>query len=165
MTERTCSVEGCPVAGNLRRGWCFKHYMRWRRHGSPEHVERVTTLGPPEDRFWAKVDMRGPDECWLWTASRFTDRYGYGKFNAGTRQDETNVVYAHRFAYALMHGPIPDGMQVLHSCDAPPCVNPQHLRLGTPRENTDDKMRRGRYRAWHNVEQLGYVPKPWMESA
>lgn len=97
-----------------------------------------------EDRFWAKVDKTG--ECWTWTAATFTARMGYGKFQAGTSRATSRVVRAHRFAWELEHGPIPEGMDLLHACDNPPCVRVDHLRLGTRRENNEDmacKLRHG----------------------
>jgi len=88
-------------------------------------------------RFWAKVDRRGPDECWEWTGARYPA--GYGRAVRDGR-----VVVAHRRAYEYAVGPIPDGMDLLHSCDNPPCVNPAHLRPGTDADNARDKVERGR---------------------
>lgn len=85
--------------------------------------------------FWAKVDRRGPDECWEWTTGR--ERYGYGHSVLGT---------ASRVAWELTNGPIPDGQRVLHSCDNPPCCNPRHLFLGTQLDNVRDMMAKGRHR-------------------
>lgn len=96
-----------------------------------------------KDRFEAKVDRSaGPDGCWPWTAATLWD--GYGVINV--RQRPHRNVLAHRLAYSLAHGPIEDGMCVLHSCDNPPCVNPAHLRIGTRKENTGDMVARGRQR-------------------
>ena len=89
-------------------------------------------------RFWAKVDVREPDECWLWTAARLA--YGYGRFSVGSG--------LHRLAThaALEYDgkPRPDGMHALHSCDNPPCVNPAHLRWGTNAENRAESISKGR---------------------
>jgi len=89
---------------------------------------------PPETltRFWAKVEKR-PAGCWLWTGSR--DGCGYGTFSVGR---------AHRVSWIIANGPIPQGMRVLHHCDVPPCVRPDHLFLGTPKANNIDFMIKGR---------------------
>lgn len=88
----------------------------------------------PEERFWAKVDKRGPDDCWEWTSSRLPK--GYGRFGS---------TLAHRYVYELTHGrEAAEGVVIRHTCDNPPCVNPAHLIAGTYKDNTDDMMRRGR---------------------
>jgi hypothetical protein len=97
---------------------------------------------PFAQRFWPKVDKRGPDDCWLWTGSK--DGRGYGKIRADG--PIRFVMKAHRAAFELTHGPIPDGLHVLHKCDRPGCTNPAHLRLGTHRENMNDMLERGRAR-------------------
>lgn len=83
--------------------------------------------------FWVKVQKRG--WCWLWTGHVLTD--GYGQFSVG-RDGRTHHWRAHRLSYELLRGPIPDGLQVLHRCDTPLCVNPEHLRLGTHQDNMRD---------------------------
>jgi hypothetical protein len=87
------------------------------------------------ERFWSKV-AKG-DECWVWTA--YLDERGYGRVGFNGK-----VQYAHRVAYQLEVGPIPEGAHILHSCDNPPCVNPAHLRAGTRSDNMRDKVARGR---------------------
>jgi hypothetical protein len=87
-------------------------------------------------RFWLKVHKT--DTCWLWTAG--TNGVGYGYF--GLHHDQP--ITAHRFAYELTYGPLDDGVCVLHRCDNPPCCNPDHLFLGTRKDNADDKVSKGR---------------------
>lgn len=97
-------------------------------------------MKPIADRFWAKVARRGPDECWLWTASCVAG--GYGQIGRGGRRGAN--VMAHRLSYELSVGPIPPGRVVMHSCDTPPCVNPAHLVLGTQRDNLADMRAKDR---------------------
>lgn len=90
------------------------------------------------ERFWSKVAKS--DGCWLWQAA--THRFGYGMFSLDGR-----TTTAHRVSWALTNGPVPGGLHVLHRCDVPACVRPDHLFLGTPTDNMQDcakKERQGR---------------------
>jgi hypothetical protein len=91
----------------------------------------------PEIRFWSRVKQAGSDECWEWTAAKH--KFGYGMLGV-----DNKVVYAHRFSWELHFGIIPDGLEVLHSCDNPPCCNPRHLFLGTQRDNVVDMGNKNR---------------------
>ena len=129
---RVCSVDGCETKA-ICRGWCGTHYHNWLRRGRPE----PSTVA---ERFAAKVDRRGPDDCWEWTG--FRNRGGYGVGWDGERK-----LGAHRLAYLLEHGSIPDGLQVCHTCDNRGCVNPAHLWAGSRTQNQHDMGRKGRGRA------------------
>lgn len=96
-------------------------------------------------RFWAKVRVGAPDECWPWIGA--TAGGGYGKLLVG-RYPDKYLEPAHRVAYWLVNGPIPEGMKILHECDNPPCCNEAHLFEGTHQDNMDDMRAKGR----------GYVP-------
>jgi hypothetical protein len=88
------------------------------------------------DRFWHKVRRGGPDECWPWLGGKAR---GYGQFGLNGKN-----VRAHRVAFLLHHGELPEGACILHSCDNPACCNPAHLRAGTHRDNTLDMVAKGR---------------------
>lgn len=90
---------------------------------------------PVESRFQAKVERTS--DCWLWHGTR--DPHGYGILWVRGRN-----VRAHRLSWELHYGPVPAGMNVLHHCDNPTCVRPDHLFLGTHADNVADKVAKGR---------------------
>lgn len=91
------------------------------------------------ERFWARVDSSaGPDGCWIWTGGLHHDGYGIILVEGGNK-------LAHRVAWAIKHGPIQKGKDVLHFCDHPPCVNDAHLFLGNHTINMLDKVVKGRH--------------------
>ncbi len=97
---------------------------------------------PIEERFWGKVAISDKDDCWLWAGARF--QRGYGKIYSGGKS--SRLIRAHRVAYELTYGSIPNQLHVLHKCDNPPCVNPRHLFLGTQLDNNRDRYLKGRSR-------------------
>lgn len=92
--------------------------------------------------FWAKVDKRGPDECWPWIGARRTGRCDHPLFSINAKP-----ISATHVALLFDGRPRPAAPNncALHSCDNPPCVNPAHLRWGTHRDNTDDALERDRF--------------------
>lgn len=113
----------CGKGGKLRRGMCGACYARWLRQQPTSLKDRRT----PAERFWAKVDRS--DDCWVWTGTGTPK--GYGQFAPHGKH-----VYAHRFAYELLVGPIPEGMTIDHLCRNRGCVRPDHLEVVTRGENT-----------------------------
>jgi hypothetical protein len=110
-------------------------------------------------RFWARVNKAGPvvrpelGPCWVWTGSRLHGGYGHMK---GVRRRE---LLAHRASWTIANGPVLNGLWVLHKCDNPPCVRPDHLFLGTPQDNVRDCQEKGR-----TVLKKGQAP-PWKTGA
>jgi HNH endonuclease len=93
------------------------------------------TTRNPIDVFWSKVAKT--DHCWTWEGSRHPQ--GYGTLSVGRK-----TVRAHRFSYELANGPFDASLDVCHHCDNPSCVRPDHLFLGTARDNMRDASRKGR---------------------
>ncbi len=89
-----------------------------------------------EDRFWSKV-RKTDDGCWFWLGGKIK---GYGRFAI----DRRRYVRAHRYSFELTRGPVPDGLGVLHECDNPGCVRPDHLFVGTDADNVADRDAKGR---------------------
>lgn len=89
-----------------------------------------------ENRFWKHVKANG--DCLEWASSK--NHNGYGRFGLNNK-----VIRAHRMSWILAHGEIPGGLLVLHRCDNRSCVNPNHLFLGTAKDNTHDCMKKGRH--------------------
>lgn len=94
------------------------------------------TVRSKSARFWEKVDKTG--DCWEWQAYRTPK--GYGRFGVA----DGKMVLAHRFAWELVRGPVPEGLCVCHHCDNPCCVRPSHLFTGTNTDNQHDMARKGR---------------------
>lgn len=137
--NRGCRVEGCD-RNHSARGWCAMHYMRWNRYGDPLLKLPVGTLrGSTKggktlaERLEAKV-VRNDEGCWGWRGA--TTKDGYPQFWAGRYVDgKRRPSYAHRVAYELWVGPIPEGYEVDHTCRNVRCLRPDHLEAVTPEVN------------------------------
>jgi hypothetical protein len=140
MTNECC-IKGCdkPVAA---LGLCVNHWRMNRDHGSPVAPRPLSALNrglTPEQKFWKSVEKT--DGCWLWKAG--VDRDGYGVLQVKIHGVSTTK--AHRYSYMLHTGEVLGSRQfVMHSCDNPRCVNPDHLKAGSALENTADMITKGR---------------------
>lgn len=133
--RRRCGLDDCDRV-HKGRGLCELHLERLKRTGTTDDPLAQTLAG----RFWSKVDKRGPNECWLWTA--VVNEHGYGVMRPeGRRHGPT--IKAHRVSLMLAGVDI-EGRFVLHSCDTPRCVNPAHLSAGDHKENVADMVGRER---------------------
>lgn len=103
-----------------------------------EHYILRSHDAPLEVRFWERV--KRADGCWFWQGGRDTN--GYGVLNRGGRSD--GKILAHRLSWLIANDDLPDDLDVLHHCDTPPCVNPEHLFLGTQADNNADRDAKGR---------------------
>jgi hypothetical protein len=90
-----------------------------------------------EWKFWLYINSDGPNGCWIWGGCR--SKGGYGTISIDNKE-----LYVHRVIYERTHGPIPAGMCICHTCDNPACCNPDHLFVGTHKDNVHDAMRKGR---------------------
>lgn len=133
-----CKVEGC-LSKSRTLGLCNKHAIRFKKYGHTGHTSR--SEAPLAERFSRQIDKR-EGGCWLWLGTKRPN--GYGQIQEGGKGSRTRS--AHRVAYELANGPIPRGQVVMHSCDNPGCVNPAHLSLGRPIDNTNDMIVKGRKR-------------------
>lgn len=138
-----CQIPECDHVyrdrkSRLIKGYCGKHYQRFIKHGDAsftEHPQRELSF---RDRFWSSVALTAnPDRCWNW--QKKLSKKGYGHVILPNRI----TVKAHRAAWFLVKGVFPE-LCLLHSCDNPQCVNPNHLREGTRVDNNADKMERRR---------------------
>ena len=134
--SKICSVEGCGLKYSCR-GLCSKHYDRLRKSGRLDTKRHDPSIEPFSAYFWRRVAVTADDtKCWIWQASKRGLGYGTIEFQ-GKQYTATHL------AWLVTYGKLPTRI-LLHSCDNPPCVNPNHLKEGTHRDNTEDMCRKGR---------------------
>lgn len=119
---RLCTAEGCGRKHHAK-GFCKNHWQASKN--PPDHRYKPTINMPLPERFWYRVNKDGPNGCWVWTGTRL-QRGGYGVLLIKGKSTR-----AHRYAYQLLRGPIPDGLQIDHLCRNRLCVNPDHLEAVT----------------------------------
>lgn len=101
-----------------------------------------------ERRFWGKVSKKSNSECWNWMCAKKPKGYGNVRVNK-------KYLLAHRLSWEIHFGGIPDGMQILHSCDNTSCCNPHHLMLGTAMSNYVDMLKKCRSNSSHKNRKYG----------
>jgi hypothetical protein len=124
------------------------HLQRIQKHGDAHKTSRI--IGDRIAAFWSHVDKT--ETCWIWKAS--LHEYGYGVFWAN-RDGKYRSLRAHRFAWELLKGAITPGMQLDHVCHNRACVNPDHLRETTNKQNHEN------YRGTHSTNTTGYRGVYW----
>ena len=125
---KICKIEGCTSKVDAR-GWCSKHYQRWKAHGDPNKILKPQ-YDSPEERWDAWTEWQG--DCLVWVGAK--DAYGYGQIWVSGK-----LLGAHRYAWERENGPIPEGKVIDHKdhCDTR-CCNVKHLRLATKAENNSN---------------------------
>lgn len=132
-----CSIEGC-TRPHRARGWCNQHYQRWYKWGDP--IIPAHTPGPDCGEAW---HYRGSyNGCWEWTGSVINKDDIWGQYGRVFYEGKGQLV--HRLAYEAVNGPIPENLEVCHHCDNTLCWRPDHLFLGTRKENVQDAVKKGR---------------------
>jgi hypothetical protein len=139
---KTCAIKDCNKPAKTR-GWCPKHYARWRRHSDPNQVayqyRRCSKPGSTAvQQFWELVNQNGPTmphmqtPCWIWTGGKIGN--GYGGFRIDGHQ-----FLVHRFAYETVTGEELGEKEIDHICHNTLCVNPTHLRPATRKQNLENR--------------------------
>lgn len=132
-----CRVEGCEGA-LVARGLCRKHYGRWYKYGDPLVVKQHQMHGATVLERW-ESNVQKSSGCWEWSGYR--DENGYGRLNV-----DGVPVLAHRLSWTILRHELTPQQHVLHRCDNPPCVRPEHLFLGDQSANVADMWAKKRQR-------------------
>jgi hypothetical protein len=148
LTEepKRCGVFEC-TRKYYAKNYCKLHYRRNSKHNNPNivlksHHSHESKVHLMKLRFETKFIKTAENECWLWSGAK--SYQGYGVFNLHIGKCKYKKVIASRLSYEFYNGQIPIDMFVCHSCDNPICVNPNHLFLGTQKDNLKDMSLKGR---------------------
>lgn len=136
--SKTCELCGITFFKQAKES-----ITQWdeRRVCSKVCANKLRVDDPVHIRFWKFTERKGTNECWPWRGS--TDKHGYGRISAGMGAG-ASPLKAYRVAYEMFNGAIPSGFVIRHKCDNPNCVNPNHLEVGTQKDNAQDMVKRGR---------------------
>jgi hypothetical protein len=141
LTHKNKKKEYNRIYGIKHRDTILKQHKEYHKNNYIPHPQNIVRV-PLDVRFWNQVNKGTMNECWNWTG--VPNMWGYGQIREeGGRNAKKKL--AHRISWIIHNGTIPTGMLVLHTCDNPLCVNPNHLWLGTHQDNIDDMMRKGRH--------------------
>lgn len=110
-------------------------------------------------RYWGKVAIGDPDECWVWTATNYQ---GYGRFRIKSSSDKWLTIASHRMSLYLSERTSGKGYIACHKCNNPPCCNPNHLYWGTPADNTKDSIKAGTFKRAKNPIKINKEDRDWI---
>lgn len=131
--DRRCDLPECSE-DHWTHGYCRSHSRRMRLYGDPRaSAPKLTPLERLQTHGWTVMETG----CWEWNGGRIWSEYG-------RVMHDGVATSTHRLSYRAFHGEIPEGLVVRHKCDNPPCMNPDHLELGTHGQNAEDMFKRGR---------------------
>jgi hypothetical protein len=139
--EKKCTFPECDK-NHHAMGYCATHYTRLKKNGDLVVRQRWDKNYTSLEDYLNKNHEKDSSGCWLWTGNFGRRNYGIvGNFSLAKK---LKIYQAHRLSFMIHKGEIPDGMFVCHTCDNPPCINPEHLFLGTHYENMQDMISKGR---------------------
>lgn len=142
MAQRICSIDGCERK-HYARGWCNSHYHSYRRYGDPLRATPIPVIVPrglPLDQRFLAWLAEDPSGCLLWTGrrNRLSDDRCYGII-AVKKDGKWGNIYAHRYAWERVNGPILEGFEIDHTCHNTLCVLVSHLQMVTHQQNMENR--------------------------